>query len=339
MKKILLTALLSIAALSCQTEETVVNNAPQDNLINNTALTGKLLRMAQYPTAIDNVIDGTGCFSIQFPFTVVANGQTITIDATNDYQTIRNILAEDDSDNDVVTIQFPVNITYADYTQAVLANQAQFNNVVSNCIQSIELSCIDLDFPIGLNTYNSQNQLAEAFDIANEESLFEFLTTLSLYDAVTLDYPINFQTPGGSTINIQDNSQLESAINSYTDECLAALNPGPDPDLIFEEIIVQGTWYVSYFFRDEEQTEDYAGYDFDFDSGGIILVTGGDNLIHGNWTTFQEDELEIDMAYNTTAFDELSEDWTVVEFTETLIKLQKVSGGGDDIRWLHFTRN
>jgi hypothetical protein len=340
MKRIIFLLALCITAFSCQTEELVVNNAPQDNLAADAALAGKLKRMAQYPTAVDNVVDGTACFSVQMPFTVTVNAQTVMVDGTEDYQTIRNIIDQNNSDNDIVVIQFPVNVTYADYTGTTIANQAQFNEAVSGCVGSIELSCINLVFPLEINTYNIQDQLGQTFDLGTEEALFEFIQTLNLYDAVAFDYPISFTAPNGSVLSIANNDELEAAIDSYTDECLDALIPGPDPETPFEEVITSGTWYVSYFFRDQDDTEDYEDYDFTFNTNGTINITGGSSAITGNWATFTDDgELELDLTFSSSALSELAEDWTVVNFTATVIELQKVSGGGDEIRYLTFTRN
>src|SRR5688572_26535181 len=119
MKRILTIITIYILALSCQTDELVINNTPQDNLIGNTSLISKLMQMSQYHTTIDNVVDNTSCFAIQFPYNVVVNGQPIAVNDESDYQVIQNILDEDDSNEDTIAIQFPVNVTYADYSEAI----------------------------------------------------------------------------------------------------------------------------------------------------------------------------------------------------------------------------
>lgn len=343
MKRILIVALYCLIGISCQTEELVINNAPQDNLVGNTILLGKLARLVQYPTAIDNVADNTSCFALQLPFSAVVNAQTVIVDSAAGYQAIREILAEDDSNTDNVTIQFPVTITFRDYTQTTITNQAAFNSAIANCTSSIELSCIDLLYPLQVQTYNSQNQIADTFALNSEQALYQFVTTLAQYDAVTLNYPVTLTTPEGTAIAIASNSELEAAIDSYTDECLAALNPGTGPgpgtNPTFAQTITSGTWYVSYFFRDEESTGEYGGFDFTFNSNGSITVMG-DGGSSGSWnTTLDGSELEFDLTFSDSDLEELGEDWTVTEWTATEVKLQKVSGGGDDIRSLYFKKN
>lgn len=343
MKKILIIAILCIVGISCQTEELVVNNAPRENLAADAQLVGKLLQMAQYPTAVDNVVDNTSCFSVRLPFTVIVNGQTVLVDAVSDYQAIRNILDASSTDNDSVAIQFPVNVTYADYSTATLQTQAEFNTAVTNCVSSIELSCINIGFPVGVNTYDSENQIADIFDLNDEQALFQFLGTVTMYDAVTLNYPVSFTAPDGTVTSINNNDQLETAIDNFTDECLATVDPGPGPgpDPTFDDIITDGTWYVSYFFRDQDDTDDYENFDFTFNANGTITITiTGSGGSTGTWATFTDSgDFELDLTFTASALDELAEDWTVIDYSEDIIKLQKVSGGGDDIRSLHFTKN
>lgn len=338
MKRILIIIAICILAVSCQTDELVVNNAPQDNLIGNTSLISKLMQMSQYPTTVDNVVDNTSCFAIQLPYNVVVNGQPITVNDESDYQEIQNILDEDDSNEDTIAIQFPVNVTYADYSEAPLATQSQFNEAIANCTGTIELACIGLSYPLGIKTYNSNNQLAETFNLGSKKGLYEFLNEdLGLYDAVTFIYPMPFSTPNGTSITIENNSQLESTIDSYTDDCTGVI---PNPNPVFDDVITQGTWYVSYFFRDFDQTDDYEDFDFTFLDNGTASVSGGSSPITGTWNSYEDSgQLEVVFTFSSSALEELEEDWDVTEFSETLIKMRHVSGGGDDIRYLYLTRN
>jgi hypothetical protein len=182
-------------------------------------------------------------------------------------------------------------------------------------------------------------QIADTFNLNNEAALYQFLQTIGQYDAVSLDYPVNFTSPQGVVSVINNNNELDAAINSFTDECLAALNPEPEPVGTFEDIITSGNWYVHYFFRDQDDTDDYAAYDFTFNDGGTITVTGGSGIT-GTWTTFTDSgDLELYLAFNSSALSELAEDWTVTNYTATEIVMEKVSGGGDEIRYLTFRKN
>jgi hypothetical protein len=336
MKRILIIASFCTLGMSCETEALAIKSEPQDNLVGNASLTGKLLRMAQYPTAIDNMIDNTSCFAINFPYTVTVNNQTVAVTSENDYQTVNDILAENANDNDVVTIQFPVTVTYANYTEAAFATQAQLSNAITNCTASAELSCMGLPYPLTIKSYNSNYRNATTIDVANKKGLYQFLENISSYDAVAFEYPLAFITPSGSSINIENSSQLEAAIDTYTDDC----QTGTIPDNDFDTVITQGTWYVSYFFRDSDETGDYAAYDFTFNPNGSITVTGGASPSTGTWQTYTDDSEQVaDFTFSSNALEELEEDWTITEVTPTLIKMEHVSGGGDDIRYLYLAKN
>ena len=334
MKRILIIVSFCTLAMSCESDELVVKSMPKDNLVGNASLTGKLLRMAQYPTAIDDMIDNSSCFAIQFPYTVTVNGQTVAVASENQYQTVLDIMAQDDNDSDMVTIQFPVNVTYTNYTEATFANQAQFNAAVANCTASIELSCISLPYPLTVKSYNSHYQQADAFSIGSKKGLYEFLENINSYDALAFDYPLAFSTPNGSVI-VEDNGQLESAIDTYSINCQVVTNPNTD----FDAVIVQGTWYVSYFFRDIDETADYAAYDFTFNLNGTITVTGGSSGT-GTWQSYTDSgELKADFTFSSNALEELEEDWTITQVTPSLIKMEHTSGGGNEIRYLYLSKN
>lgn len=339
MKRIIFICLLGILALSCGSDELVINNSPQDNIIGNVSLTEKLRRVSQYPTTIDNIIDNSSCFAIQFPYTVIANGQTVNVNDALGYQEVKDIFNANGSDVDAVVIQFPVDVIYADYSEASFATQTQFNEAVLNCTGSIELACMGFNFPLAMKTYRSHDQLAQTINLTTKKGLFEFLSSMENYDVAGFDYPITFNIPGGNEEIITVNNQLESVINDFTDECMAGIDPGPTPGS-FEEVIMEGSWYVSYFFRDSDQTDDYEDYDFIFNSNGTVTVTGGSSPGTGTWISYTDSgELITEFTFTSSALEELVEDWTVTEFTETQIKMEHVSGGGDDIRYLYLTRN
>ncbi len=337
MKRIIAIAALSFLGMSCETEERTMNSAPENNLVGNIALTGKLMRMAQSPTAIDNFIDGSGCFAIQFPYSVVANGEAVTLDSEAGYQEVRDILDASAAGTDEVIINFPVDVTYANYTEATIATQAAFNEAIANCTGSVELSCMELTYPIGINTYNSQNQLADSFDLGSKRALFEILDNLEAYDAVTLNYPINFIAPDGTVLAIGSNQQLEAAIDTYTDECLALLNPAPGPNL--QDVIAEGTWYVSHYFSFSDQTATYQDYDLTFNTDSTIGVTGPDPQT-GTWNNTATGSIhQMGFTFTGTGLEGIEGLWTVANFTESLIEMHRESTGVEPEKFLSLSKN
>lgn len=336
MRKFIIILTFALLGAACEKDSLAVKDTPADNLVSNPELTGRLLRMAQNPTALDNVADNTSCFALQFPFTVIANGETVTVISAAGYAQIQAILDESNTDDDTVVLQFPVAVTYADYTEATFATQAQFDAAVANCTGSVELACMGLSYPLSIKTYNSKNQLAQTFSLAGKKALHSFLKDMAFYDAVSITYPVSFTTPNGAALAISSNAELDAAISQYMGQCPGGENPSGG----LEELLVQGTWYVSYFFRDEDETSDYAAFDFTFFANGTASVSGGPNPITGTWNLYEDDgETEIEFTFTGSQLDEIEEDWTVTSVTATKIEMRKVSGGGDDIGHLHLTRN
>ncbi|MFP9099616.1 hypothetical protein ACLI09_11215 [Flavobacterium sp. RHBU_24] len=337
MKRLLILIATCFLTLSCETEETAVSNVPQDNLVTNSALKGKLLRVLQSPTTVDNFIDGSGCFAVQFPYTVVANGQQVNLTSEADYAEVYSILNANGSNADVVTLQFPVTVTYADYTEATLNTQAQFDAAVSNCTESTELSCMDFTYPVGIKTYNSSYQLAESFDISTKEALYGFLNTLETYDAVVFDYPVVFNVPDAGAVAAADNQALEQQIDMYAPQCGSAVSP----PVVLEEVLVQDTWYVSYYFSITDQTSDYQGYGFTFANDNTIAVNAGTPSF-GIWAVNEIDgQTKLGLAFIDPALAAIGpmQAWTVTGLTDTEIVLHIDSTGTEPERYLTLTKN
>jgi hypothetical protein len=108
----------------------------------------------------------------------------------------------------------------------------------------------------------------------------------------------------------------------------------------FTTILQSGTWHVTYFFDDTNVTSNYSGYNFTFNSNGSISVISGSNSFSGDWDAYvddNEDTLEID--FSASQLEDLSDDWEIIEFSETQIRLKDVSGGNGETDFLTFTKN
>ena len=92
--RFLFIALLILASFTaCQKEEDVIID-PTDNSesFNGTSnFAASLLSATQNDGSADNLIDGTSCFSIDFPVDVVANGQQVTLNSIEDLQLVEDI--------------------------------------------------------------------------------------------------------------------------------------------------------------------------------------------------------------------------------------------------------
>ena len=117
-----------------------------------------------------------------------------------------------------------------------------------------------------------------------------------------------------------------------------------------------GSWVVARFEEDGvDQTSNFFGYSFTFDIDGILNVAKEDLLITGSWSITSDsnsnynddssldadsnDDVDFNIFFSSTSnFEELSEDWEIVSYTETRIELKHVSGGDGSIDVLVFEK-
>lgn len=99
--------------------------------------------------------------------------------------------------------------------------------------------------------------------------------------------------------------------------------------------IEDGTWKIT-LFNDSGKDEMYHFQDYTFKfSDGIISVTGSGNSISGSYSISESgSKVKLVMSFGASSpFDELNDDWNVLESTPEKIRLEDVSGGngGTDI--------
>ena len=117
-----------------------------------------------------------------------------------------------------------------------------------------------------------------------------------------------------------------------------------------------GSWVVARFEEDGvDQTSNFFDYSFTFDIDGILNVAKEDLLIKGSWSITSDsnsnynddssldadsnDDVHFNIFFSSTSnFEELSEDWEIVSYTETRIELKHVSGGDGSIDVLVFEK-
>lgn len=90
--------------------------------------------------------------------------------------------------------------------------------------------------------------------------------------------------------------------------------------------VVVGTWKVS-LFKDSgnDETTDFSGYTFTFNSDGSLAAAKGSSTTNGSWS--KTSKFNIDLGPKTDAnkpLGELTDDWQIISIDSTLIKL------GDD---------
>ncbi len=95
-----------------------------------------------------------------------------------------------------------------------------------------------------------------------------------------------------------------------------------------------GAWIISMYFDTGDETNKFSSYTFSFNAGGVISATNGSSTVTGTWS---QTSTKFIISFGTTpVFEDLNDDWLIVEKTASSIKLKEDNPAQDDR--LEFTR-
>ena len=129
----------------------------------------------------------------------------------------------------------------------------------------------------------------------------------------------------------------------------------PNPELNtkvdeVQDIVTAGRWRISSFINDDkDETSDYTGYIFQFQPTGVLIATNGPASLSGSWVVTEQrdgsdgtntfDDIDFDISFaSAPVLSKLSEDWEIIEATDTKIDLRHMSGGNGDTDLLTFNK-
>lgn len=340
-KKLFFLINILVFFFSCQKEENIlVQNATNLNIKPVDPIISLLLRVSQNPTGFDNIIDNSSCFSVNLPVNVVVNGQNLTILNQNSLTLITDAQNNFPGD-DVVNINFPITITYQNYETQLVTSVTQFTQIKNSCTIKNdgfdELSCLNFNFPLSINTFNTNSQLANTLVFANNSNLFNYINNLDPNDLFQFNFPIQIINSAGQNISINDNLNLNNFIIDQIDDCTGVNNTVLNPNLT--PTLTSGTWVVSYYYDDDDdETDDYITYQFVFNSNNTITVTNGANVsINNTWNAFFDASLsKLTLVFENSNLDKLDNTWRVLEINMHYIHLKSLND--DNETFLNFRK-
>tara|TARA_R110002073_G_scaffold93546_4_gene218392 strand:+ start:4720 stop:6468 length:1749 start_codon:yes stop_codon:yes gene_type:complete len=282
----------------------------------------------------DNIIDQSSELSVNLPITVTANGMQFTINSEEDFNLIEETFDEFEDDIDQLEIQFPITVTLSDYTEVVINNQAELDNLRSESTNEEEdddIECIDFQYPITFSTYNTHFQLIDVVTIHNDGELYRFMHNLEAGVLVSLNFPVTMVYKDGTTIEVNNNLELETVISEARNACDEDDdNDWNDDDFTKERLdnlLVSCPWIVHDVRRDHANlANDYREYLMIFNEDGIVKVRARNgDMLTGTWSTRVTDH----GAKITLEFDSLVDftlEWFVYEIRSGKIKLYTDGG-------------
>jgi len=120
-----------------------------------------------------------------------------------------------------------------------------------------------------------------------------------------------------------------------------------------ENTVESGTWRVSNFNDSgQDETSDFVGYDFTFNSNGSLVASNGTNTMSGTWSitddsnsnddSNDDDDIDFNIFFpvpDSSDFEDLNDDWEIVSTSSTKIELIDISGGNGGTDLLTFEKN
>ena len=339
--KYLMMCVAVVILISCQDEEKLVIQDIKQNLSAKSPLASLISRVSQNATSKDNILDKSSCFNVQLPVSVIVNKKQITISSQNDYKVVQNALDAFSNDDDVVNFVYPITIQFQNYKTKLIANPDQLEDIIDKCDDDDgfdEIDCLQINYPIKINIYNADNQIANSITIQNDKDLYNFLKDLVSNVFISINYPISIINSKGQNVVITNNSNFENSIEEGIKDCNT--NSGSVGNQNFVLIVTNGTWHVSYYFDDSDETLNFKGYNFTFNSNGTIMVVKEKNTIAGNWSTFVNSGQNIFLLkFDDSKLDDLEDDWKITEFTSTNVRLKNKDASDGATDYLYFTKN
>lgn len=138
-----------------------------------------------------------------------------------------------------------------------------------------------------------------------------------------------------------------SSCSSNSDDSSSSTSSGNTTTGV-TNVVSSGTWKITYYYdTDHEETSSFAGYNFTFGANNALTASNGTNNYEGTWSVTDSNsnddsisDLDFIIAFSAPAqFEELSDDWEIIEKSSTVIKLKDVSGGNGGTDFLTFTKN
>eukprot|EP01013_Petalomonas_cantuscygni_P017160 TRINITY_DN34284_c0_g1_i1.p1 TRINITY_DN34284_c0_g1~~TRINITY_DN34284_c0_g1_i1.p1 ORF type:complete len:595 (+),score=13.55 TRINITY_DN34284_c0_g1_i1:37-1785(+) len=325
-------SLLAIAFsfTACQDEFEEINTGEEPQAITASSATADLIqRTSSNDGSGDNIVDGTSCFEINFPYTVEVNGIELTIDSEEDIDQVEEIFDSIDDDENLLDIIFPITVTAGDFTEITINGLEDLRDLAADCKEGGEdddIECIDFVYPMTMFTFNVNLEQTSSVEVTSDRELRLFFKDLGDDSLVSFDFPVTLQLYDETTIVVESNQELAIAIENAKDTCDEDDDDDYNDDDFneddFKEELVECVWFVTDMIRnDVDQTPQYVNYILNFKEDGTV-VTGfrGATTVEGTWTSTVGDDgakLTIDFESST----DFNLEWTVYDLGDDQIKL------------------
>ncbi len=333
------TSLFSLAALfflaSCQEEFEDIDSSANEETIEAGSQTANLMvSMATMDGSYDNIVDGSSCFAVQFPYTVQVNGIEIIIDEVGDLQEIEAIFDWYGDDDDRVQIEYPITVTSENFEDILINSEDELEDLLDECEDDHgdedDIECIDIVYPVTMYTFDLSNEVTETIEINSDRELHRFFRSLNPQILVSVDFPVELVTSDGSKITVNSLVELALAISQSRDDCDEDddndYNDDDDDEEDLEELLLECPWAVHELVVDRENREaEYQRYLIDFKENGSVFILDEGQTYQGSWS-IEITERNPMLILNFPDFPDLNIEGMVYRTRERIIKIYAGEG-------------
>lgn len=326
---------LTISLSSCQKEHEEVDPVNEQEALMASSATAKLIEQTvSNDGSYDNIVDGSSCFDIQFPYKVNVNGLELLIDAMEDLDLIEGAFDAVDEDENILDIFFPITVTMGDYTEITVNGKEDLRALAEQCIEGgddDDIECIDFVYPISLFTFDVNNQQTGEIVVSNDREWRRFFAGLDDDDLISIDFPVILELYDETEVEVRSNADLASAIEGAKNACDEDDDDDYNDDDFtqerLEEYLVECLWLVNEVERDDQvQTAQYFEYAMNFtEAGEVTVIDRIGNRVTGTWAT-RVDNYNVLLSLEFDVLVDFNLEWFVNEIEEGKIKLYS----GDD---------
>lgn len=333
---------LTVVFVSCSSEESLdIQLKDNQTLTVNSAASKLLASTVANDGSHDNIIDGSSCFDIRFPYSVMVTGLEITIDSEDDLEIIEKLFDAFDNDDDILDIIFPIVITKSDYAEVTINEIAGLKELAAQCIEGgndDDIECIDVVYPVTLFTFDPNLEQTGSVTVQSDRDMIRFFAGLESTDLISIDFPVVFEKYDDTNVTVNTNEELANALEQVKEACDEDDDNDYNDDDFTQEgldvLLVACPWLLTEAVRATNQgvvTDQYTDYILSFKEDGTVVARDiAGNMFDGAWETRISDyrvKLNLDFEF----LEVFSLEWLVYEIDADRIKLFISDADGDKI--------
>jgi hypothetical protein len=172
-----------------------------------------------------------------------------------------------------------INEPDAETVENLTTNSPTFNAMRGTSNNS-ETLCTNFEYPISFNTYDSQFQIIDNTEVANDDELTAFLSSMvngnNVGVIIEIDFPINLILSDNTIVTVNNNEELVNELNSSDETCV-------DLDTLFACVLAFLEIDIIVIDNDSNPTDGITSFELDF--------------------TFQCNGIDYDLSYYETQED------------------------------------